>query len=131
MSMTDPIADLLTRMRNAQMRNKAEITLPSSKIKIEILKVLEKEGYITGYHIEGSDKKPQLRVGLKYYNGKPVIEKSQRISKPGLRVFKGHDELPRVMDGLGMAIVTTSKGVMSERAARALGLGGEILCYVA
>jgi len=131
MSMTDPIADLLTRMRNAQMRNKPEVRLPASKIKIEVLKILEQEGYINGFYVEGSETKPELRVGLKYYNGKPVIQTSKRVSRPGLRVYKACTDLPEVMDGLGIAIVTTSKGVMSERAARALGLGGEILCYVA
>lgn len=131
MSMSDPISDLLTRIRNAQARGKPDVCLPSSNKKIAILKVCEEEGYIDGYRIEGTEKKPVLRVMLKYYNNKPVFELIKRISRPGLRSYKKHNELPRVMDGFGVAIVTTSKGVMSDRAARALGLGGEILCFIA
>lgn len=131
MSMNDPISDLLTRIRNAQARGKPEVVLPSSKAKIAILKVCEEEGYINGYTVEGTEQKPVLKVMLKYHNNKPVFELIKRISRPGLRTYKKHDELPRVMDGYGVAIVTTSKGVMSDRAARALGLGGEILCFIA
>ena len=131
MSMNDPIADLLTRIRNAQARGKPEVRLPASSKKVAILKVCQEEGYISGYYLEGSEKKPELRIVLKYYNNKPVIELIKRISRPGLRSYKGHDELPKVMDGFGVAIVATSKGVMSDRAARAQGLGGEILCFIA
>lgn len=130
MSMQDPIADLLTRIRNGQAANKESITLPSSKLKVAIVKVLQNEGYISSFAVtEGV--KPELTVELKYFQGKSVIDTIKRISKPGLRVYKRKDELPKVMGGLGVAVVSTSKGVMSDRAARKEGLGGEIICYVA
>ncbi|HXH02828.1 MAG TPA: 30S ribosomal protein S8 [Candidatus Competibacteraceae bacterium] len=131
MSMTDPIADMLTRIRNAQAAAKAQVSLPSSKLKLAIAKVLKEEGYITDYSVAEQDGKPVLTVALKYYQGRPVIETLQRVSRPGLRVFKGKDELPKVQGGLGVAIVSTSRGVMSDRAARAAGHGGEVLCIVA
>ena len=130
MSMTDPIADMLTRIRNAQARDKAEVSMPSSTIKSAIAGVLKDEGYITDFGVADADGKPQLNVTLKYYQGQPVIEEIRRISRPGLRIYKGKDELPKVRGGLGVAIVSTSRGVMSDRAARSSGQGGEILCYV-
>lgn len=130
MSMQDPIADMLTRIRNGQAANKIEITMPSSKLKVAIAKVLADEGYIVDYKIsEGV--KPELNITLKYFEGKPVVESIQRISRPGLRIYKRKDELPSVMGGLGIAVVSTSKGVMTDRSARQAGLGGEIICYVA
>jgi small subunit ribosomal protein S8 len=131
MSMTDPIADMLTRIRNAQMAEKAEVRMPSSKVKVSIAKVLKDEGYVTGYAVEDNAGKATLAIELKYYQGQPVISMIRRISSPGLRSYKGKDELPKVQDGLGIAIVSTSHGVMTDRAARAAGHGGEILCYVA
>ncbi|TMH52043.1 MAG: 30S ribosomal protein S8 [Betaproteobacteria bacterium] len=131
MSMTDPIADMLTRIRNAQMVGKTAVGVPSSKLKISIAQVLKDEGYIEGFTVRENEGKPELEIGLKYYADKPVIEKIERVSTPGLRVYKGRDELPRVMNGLGVAIVSTSKGVMTDRKARATGLGGEVLCIVA
>jgi len=131
MSMTDPIADMLTRIRNAQLAEKAEVRMPSSKLKVSIAKVLKDEGYITGYAVEDNAGKATLAIELKYYLGQPVISMIRRISSPGLRSYKGKDELPKVQDGLGIAIVSTSHGVMTDRAARAAGHGGEILCYVA
>lgn len=130
MSMTDPISDLLTRVRNGQMSGKTEVKAPASKVKAEILRVLKEEGYIAGFERTDEDGKPVLSVKLKYYQGKPVIERVQRVSRPGLRVYKGKDELPTVLGGLGVAIISTSKGVMSDRAARANGQGGEVLCVV-
>ncbi|OSI13166.1 30S ribosomal protein S8 [Neisseria canis] len=130
MSMHDPISDMLTRIRNAQRANKATVSMPSSKLKCAIAKVLEEEGYIEKYSVS-NDLKKVLEIELKYYAGKPVIEKIQRISKPGLRVYKGSGEIPMVMNGLGVAIVSTSKGVMTDRKARAVGVGGELLCVVA
>lgn len=130
MSMHDPISDMLTRIRNAQRANKATVSMPSSKLKCAIAKVLEEEGYIEKYSVS-SDLKKVLEIELKYYAGKPVIEKIQRISKPGLRVYKGSGEIPMIMNGLGVAIVSTSKGVMTDRKARAVGVGGELLCVVA
>ncbi len=128
--MHDPISDMLTRIRNAQRANKATVSMPSSKLKCAIAKVLEEEGYIEKYSVS-NDLKKVLEIELKYYAGKPVIEKIQRISKPGLRVYKGSGEIPMVMNGLGVAIVSTSKGVMTDRKARAVGVGGELLCVVA
>lgn len=130
MSMTDPIADMLTRIRNGQTAEKAEVSMPSSKLKGAIARVLKDEGYIDDYRVEGSEKKPELVIGLKYHEGRPVIEEIQRVSRPGLRRFEGKRTLPRVRGGLGTAIVSTSKGVMTDRAARAAGHGGEILCVV-
>jgi small subunit ribosomal protein S8 len=131
MSMTDPIADMLTRIRNAQNAAKTQVIMPSSKLKIAIAEVLKSEGYITDFTVTELDGKPELSIILKYFESKPVIEKIQRISRPGLRVFKGSDELPKVLGGLGVAIISTSRGVMTDRAARAAGHGGEVLCTVA
>ena len=131
MSMSDPIADLLTRIRNAQMAGKPTVVCPSSKIKQAILDVLKSEGYIAGYSISSDVVKPELTIELKYYNGRPVIEELHRGSSPGLRNYKGRDELPKVRAGLGVAIISTNKGVMTDRKARATGVGGEVLCYVA
>ncbi len=131
MSMSDPIADMLTRIRNAQMTERATVLMPSSKVKIAIAKVLKDEGYIDGFKIAGEQAKLVLEIALRYYAGKPVIEKIERISKPGLRIYKSKDDIPRVMNGLGIAIVSTSRGVMTDRAARATGVGGEVLCIVA
>ncbi|WP_113908034.1 30S ribosomal protein S8 [Aliidiomarina celeris] len=130
MSMQDPIADMFTRIRNAQAANKVTVVMPASKQKEAIAKVLQDEGYITGYKIE-SGVKPELEVTLKYFEGKPVIESIQRVSRPGLRIYKKRNELPTVMGGLGIAVVSTSKGLMTDRAARNAGLGGEIIGYVA
>jgi len=131
MNMTDPIADMLTRIRNAQMAEKATVVMPSSKVKISIAKVLKDEGYIDGFLVAGEETKPMLEIALRYYAGRPVIEKIERISKPGLRIYKSKDDIPRVMNGLGIAIVSTSHGVMTDRKARATGVGGEVLCIVA
>ena len=131
MSMSDPIADLLTRIRNAQMVSKATVSVPSSKVKIAIAKVLQDEGYIDGFEVKTEDGKSELAITLKYYAGRPVIERIERVSRPGLRVYKGCEAIPQVMNGLGVAIVTTPKGVMTDRKARAAGVGGEVLCYVA
>lgn len=131
MSMSDPIADMLTRIRNGQQAKKTEVSMPGSKVKAAIASVLKDEGYITDFSTGEADGKPVLTVVLKYYEGKPVIEKLQRASRPGLRTYKGKDELPQVMGGLGVAIISTSQGVMSDRAARKAGFGGEVLCYVA
>ncbi len=131
MSMSDPIADLLTRIRNAQMVAKPLVTVPSSKVKVAIAQVLKEEGYIDSFQIKTVDGKSELVIELKYYAGRPVIERIERVSRPGLRVYKGRDAIPQVMNGLGVAIVTTPKGVMTDRKARATGVGGEVLCYVA
>jgi small subunit ribosomal protein S8 len=131
MSMSDPIADMLTRIRNGQMRNKVSVSMPSSKIKQAIASVLKDEGYIDSFNVAVALGKPTLNVDLKYYAGQPVIEKIQRISKPGLRIYKDSENLPKVMNGLGVAILTTSKGVMTDIKAKAAGIGGEVLCYVA
>ena len=131
MSISDPIADMLTRIRNGQMVDKTEVTMPSSKLKVAIAKVLEDEGYIDGYTVAANDGKPVLRIGLKYYAGRPVIEMIERVSRPGLRVYKNHETIPQVMNGLGIAIISTPKGVMTDRKARAAGIGGEVLCVVA
>lgn len=130
MSMTDPVADLLTRVRNGQRAGKTEVTAPASKLKAEILRVLKDEGYIADFGKVEADGKPMLSIKLKYYEGAPVIEQIKRVSRPGLRVYKSKDELPRILGGLGIAIVSTSKGVMSDRAARAQGQGGEVICVV-
>lgn len=130
MSMQDPIADMLTRIRNGQAANKVAISMPSSKLKVAIASVLAEEGYVESFKIvEGS--KPELEITLKYFQNKPVVESIQRVSRPGLRIYKRKDELPKVMGGLGITVVSTSKGVMTDRAARQAGLGGEIICYVA
>ncbi len=131
MSMSDPIADMLTRIRNAQMAEKTIVAMPSSKIKVAIAKVLQDEGYVEGFKVMENDGKPTLEVGLKYYADRPVIEKIQRVSRPGLRVYKGSEDIPRVMNGMGIAIVSTSKGLMTDHKARANGIGGEVLCIVA
>ena len=131
MSMSDPIADLLTRIRNAQMVAKATVQIPSSKVKVAIAQVLKDEGYIDDFQVKSADGKAELEITLKYYAGRPVIERIERVSRPGLRVYKGRDSSPSVMNGLGVAIVTTPKGVMTDRKARASGVGGEVLCYVA
>ncbi len=131
MSMQDPIADMITRVRNGQTANHAQVVMPSSKIKVAIAKVLLEEGYISGYDVEANDGKPTLRIELKYFNNKPVIEMLRRISKPGLRQYTSAKEMPEVMDKLGVAIVSTSQGVMTGRQAVASGQGGEILCFVA
>lgn len=131
MSMSDPIADMLTRIRNAQAVEKAVVSMPCSKVKLAIAKVLADEGYIDGFAVRGESGKPELELELKYYAGRPVIERIERVSKPGLRVYKGVEDLPRVMNGLGVAIVSTSSGVMTDRHARAKGVGGEVLCVVA
>jgi small subunit ribosomal protein S8 len=131
MSMTDPIADMLTRIRNAQLVERAVVAMPASKVKIAIAKVLKDEGYIEGFKVTSEEAKPQLEIALKYYAGRPVIEKIERVSKPGLRIYKAKDDIPRVMNGLGIAIVSTSHGVMTDRKARATGVGGEVLCIVA
>jgi small subunit ribosomal protein S8 len=128
--MTDPIADMLTRIRNAQASNKATVDMPGSKLKGEIARVLKEEGYINDFSAEMVDNKPVLRVELKYFEGRPVIASLQRVSKPSRRVYKGKDEMPKVQNGLGVAIVSTSGGIMTERSARANGQGGEVLCYV-
>ena len=132
MSMTDPIADMLTRIRNGQNVGLLSVSMPSSKLKISIARVLEEEGYINGFEIkEQPGNKSELTVALKYFEGKPVIEKIQKISKPGLRIYRGKGEFPKVMGGLGVAIVSTSEGVMTDRNAREKGFGGEVLCIVA
>ena len=130
MSMTDPIADMLTRIRNAQMREETVVKMPSSKVKLAIAEVLKNEGYIDGYKVSPEPVKPTLEIGLKYYAGRPVIEKIERVSRPGLRIYKGRDDIPRVLNGLGVAIVSTSRGVMTDRRARETGVGGEVLCIV-
>lgn len=130
MSMTDPIADFLTRIRNGQSSGKAEISAPTSKVKVAIAKVLKDEGYIENFSASDVEGKPTLAVQLKYYQGRPVIDRLERVSRPGLRVYKGKDELPSILGGLGVAIVSTSKGVMTDRQARASGHGGEVICIV-
>ena len=127
--MTDPIADMLTRVRNAQAAAKVDVTMPSSKLKNSIAKVLQDEGYIAGFSSDGATK-PTLTITLKYHDGRPVIDELKRVSRPGLRIYKNKHELPKILNGLGVAIVSTSAGVMSDREARASGRGGEILCTV-
>ena len=130
MSMQDPLADMLTRIRNAQMVGKATVVMPASKLKANVARVLSEEGYVNSFSVsEGA--KTELTVELKYFDGKPVIEKLQKVSKPGLRIYRGKNDLPKVMGGLGVAIVSTPEGVMTDRAARAKGCGGEVICYVA
>lgn len=128
--MTDPIADFLTRIRNGQAASKTQVSMPSSKLKCAIAQVLRDEGYIKGYAVSDEDGKSALTIELKYYNGKPVIESIQRASRPGLRQYRGRNEIPSIQNGLGVAIVSTSQGVMSDRQARAAGQGGEVLCIV-
>ena len=131
MSMSDPIADMLTRIRNAQMVEKASVSMPASKVKAAIAQVLKDEGYVEGFAVKTDGGKSQLEIALKYYAGRPVIERIERVSRPGLRIYKGRDAIPQVMNGLGVAIVTTPKGVMTDRKARQTGVGGEVLCFVA
>ncbi len=131
MSMSDPIADMLTRIRNAQHTRKASVRMPASKLKAEIARVMKEEGYIRDFRVDPCDGKPQLVIELKYFEGEPVIEQIERVSRPGLRIYKGAEELPKVRGGLGVAIVSTSKGVMTDRAARKAGIGGEIICNIA
>ena len=131
MSMTDPIADMLTRIRNAQLAEKLSVAMPSSRVKASIAQVLKDEGYIEEFKVRDEDGKSVLEIGLKYYAGAPVIEKIERVSRPGLRIYKGRDDIPKIMNGLGIAIVSTSRGVMTDRKARASGIGGEVLCIVA
>ncbi|MBX6391860.1 MAG: 30S ribosomal protein S8 [Burkholderiales bacterium] len=131
MSMTDPIADMLTRIRNAQASGKTTVSMPSSKLKAAIAQVLKEEGYIEDFVVQPNNGKPVMEISLKYYAGEPVIEMIERVSRPGLRIYKGAQEIPKVMNGLGVAIVSTSKGVMTDRKARAAGVGGEVLCIVA
>jgi len=131
MSMSDPIADMLTRIRNAQSVEKPVVSMPSSKLKVAIAQVLKDEGYIDAFEIKTEGVKSELEISLKYYAGRPVIERIERVSRPGLRIYRGRDAIPTVMNGLGVAIVTTPKGVMTDRKARANGVGGEVLCYVA
>ena len=131
MSMSDPIADMLTRIRNAQGVKKTSVAMPSSKVKVAIAQVLKDEGYIEDFAVAQEDGKAELKIGLKYYAGRPVIERLERVSRPGLRIYKGKDQIPSVMNGLGVAIVSTPKGVMTDRKARSTGVGGEVICYVA
>jgi len=131
MSMSDPIADMLTRIRNAQMVGQIDVKMPASKLKTAIASVLRDEGYIEDFAVRSDSSVPELRIGLKYYAGRPVIERLERVSRPGLRVYKGRHDIPRVMNGLGIAILSTSRGVMTDRKARADGVGGEVLCIVA
>jgi small subunit ribosomal protein S8 len=131
MSMSDPISDMLTRIRNAQLVGHSEVAMPASKLKASIAQVLKDEGYIEDFALREKDAKKELAIALKYYAGRPVIERLERVSKPGLRVYKGRNDIPKVMNGLGVAILSTSRGVMTDRKARADGVGGEILCIVA
>ena len=131
MSMTDPISDMLTRIRNAQLVGHAEVAMPASKLKASIAQVLKDEGYIEDFALRDKDAKRELAIALKYYAGRPVIERLERVSKPGLRVYRGRNDIPKIMNGLGVAILSTSRGVMTDRKARADGVGGEILCIVA
>ena len=131
MSMTDPIADLLTRIRNGQAARKAAVTLASSKLKRAIVKVLKDEGYIADFSVHSDYGKPELHIELKYFEGRPVIDRIERVSRPGLRIYRGKDEIPRVLGGMGTVIVSTPKGVMTDKAAQAIGQGGEVLCIVA
>jgi len=131
MSMSDPIADMFTRIRNAQRVEKETVAMPASKLKVAIAAVLKDEGYIDGFEVKNDGAKSELQVQLKYYAGRPVIERLERVSRPGLRVYRGRDSLPQVMNGLGVAIVTTPKGVMTDRRARQAGVGGEVIAYVA
>ena len=130
MTMSDPIADMLTRIRNAQRSEKQVVAIPASRMKASIAQVLKDEGYIEDFAVRENAGKPLLEISLKYYAGKPVIEKIERVSRPGLRIYRGKAEIPNVMNGLGVAIVSTSRGVMTDRKARGLGVGGEVLCIV-
>ena len=130
MSMTDPISDMLTRIRNAQAVSKTQVTMPSSRMKAAIARVLKEEGYIADFGVSEQDNKSTLKIDLKYYEGKPVIDSISRYSRPGLRAYRGKDQLPKVLGGFGIAIVSTSAGVMTDRAARAAGHGGEVICFV-
>ncbi len=130
MSMTDPISDMLTRIRNGQKARKVSVSMPASNVKVAVAGVLKDEGYITDFETSGEGATKSLIVELKYFEGTPVIEKVQRVSKPGLRIYRGKDELPKVLGGLGIAIVSTSAGVMSDRQAREQGIGGEVICVV-
>lgn len=130
MSMSDPIADMFTRIRNAQRVEKVSVSMPSSKLKVAIARVLQDEGYIEGFEVRTNGAKSELDIRLRYYAGRPVIERIERVSRPGLRIYRGRDALPRVMNGLGVAIVTTPRGVMTDRHARATGVGGEVIGYV-
>jgi small subunit ribosomal protein S8 len=131
MSMTDPIADLLTRIRNAQSARKAEVSVAASRLKQAVLKVLKDEGYVADFRIAADGGKSTITIALKYYEGRPVIDRLERVSRPGLRIYRGKDDLPRVLGGLGTVIVSTPKGVMTDKQARAIGQGGEVLCIVA
>src|ERR1700758_5698856 len=131
MSMTDPIADLLTRIRNGQVAGKSEVQLASSRLKAAIVKVLKEEGYINDFRLDADGGKPRLTIGLKYFEGRPVIDRIERVSRPGLRIYRGKDDLPRVLGGMGTVIISTPKGVMTDKAAQAIGQGGEVLCIVA
>ena len=131
MSMTDPVADLLTRIRNGQSARKTSVTMASSKLKTAILRVLKTEGFIADFNVEAAAGKATLTVDLKYYDGRPVIDRLERVSRPGLRIYRGKEDLPRVLGGMGTVIVSTPKGVMTDRAARAIGQGGEVICIVA
>lgn len=131
MSMTDPVADLLTRIRNGQSAGKTHVSIDSSKIKQAIVSVLKDEGYVADFHIASETGKPRLTIDLKYYEGRPVIDRLERVSRPGLRIYRGKNELPRVLGGMGTVIVSTPQGVMTDRQARAMGQGGEVLCIVA
>jgi len=131
MSMTDPISDMLTRIRNAQLGRKTTVAIPSSRVKSAIAQVLRDEGYIEGFVVKPNDGKPEMEITLRYYAGQPVIERIERVSRPGLRVYRRVGDIPKVMNGLGVAIVSTSQGVMTDRKARATGIGGEVLCIVA
>ena len=131
MSMTDPIADLLTRIRNGQIARKSEVSMASSRLKTAIVRVLKEEGYVTDYRLDAEGSKQTLTVGLKYYEGRPVIDRLERVSRPGLRIYRGKDELPKILGGMGTVIVSTPKGVMTDRQARSIGQGGEVLCIVA
>ena len=130
MSMSDPIADFLTRIRNGQLSGKPEVAMPASRIKLALAKVLKDEGYIEDFAVDGEAKKPTVKVRLKYYQGRPVIERIERVSRPGLRVYRAKDELPKILGGMGVAIISTSQGEMTDRQARAAGHGGEVLCIV-
>ena len=130
MSMTDPIADLLTRIRNGQIAGKSEVQLASSRLKASIAKVLKEEGYIADFRLDAEGGKPRLTIGLKYFEGRPVIDRLERVSRPGLRIYRGKDELPKILGGMGTVIVSTPKGVMADHAARDANVGGEILCTV-
>jgi len=131
MSMTDPIADLLTRIRNGQSARKSEVSMASSKLKTAIVRVLKEEGYVTDYRLDSAGAKQTLTIGLKYYEGRPVIDRLERVSRPGLRIYRGKDELPKILGGMGTVIVSTPRGVMTDAQARSIGQGGEVLCIVA